>query len=161
MLIFSLFFLERHRLFTFLAAFSSSAAWVRFINNNQELRLDNYFNIKESESLNQRTSLNKYKVMSEFRGGTTIVLNHLHERWEPIRKLCHHLEQVCWTLDKGQCLSYPSNAQGFGAHFDAHDVFYFTDRRIKICGKSMIAAPLSPLPKKIHLFLGPLNPPYS
>jgi ribosomal protein L16 Arg81 hydroxylase len=93
-----------------------NSTWIRFINNNNELRVEDYLN-KEHLSI-----LDKNKVMRGFNNGNTIVLNALHRRFDPIRKFCKNLEGIFGHNVGANMYLTPSTAQGFSAHFDAHNV---------------------------------------
>lgn len=54
--------------------------------------------------------------------GATLLLTHMHEMLPPLGRFCRGLEQI--FLHAVQCNIYltPPGAQGFRAHYDAHDV---------------------------------------
>src|SRR4029079_992330 len=63
------------------------------------------------------------KVYAQYRDGSTIVLQFIHERWKPLTKLCSALS---YELSAGfQVNAYltPQNARGLNVHYDTHDVF--------------------------------------
>lgn len=94
--------------------------WLRLVNNKKELNVEDYL-IKENHLVTPR--LSSEKILKGYRDGNTIVLNSLHLRHEPINKMCCHLEEVFGQPFKTNLYLTPPNAQGFGAHFDPHDVF--------------------------------------
>jgi hypothetical protein len=62
-------------------------------------------------------------LYEQYRNGATILLMYLHERWAPLGHLCAALaEEITATVSVNAYLT-PAGAQGFGAHFDTHDVF--------------------------------------
>ncbi len=130
---------------------SPNSATVRFVNNKKELRNEEF--LAPDSSL-----LNMKMVMAGFSKGNTIILNGLHNRWEPIRKLCYGLENVFGHSIGANMYLTPSNAQGFQAHFDAHDVLI-----LQLEGEKLWKIYDSYLPFPIKNgdtpFFDPLNPP--
>lgn len=62
-------------------------------------------------------------LYQEYRSGATIVLQFLHERWAPLRRLCRSLtDELSAALQVNVYLT-PPNAQGLRTHYDSHDVF--------------------------------------
>ncbi|MBS3903727.1 MAG: hypothetical protein KGZ39_00190 [Simkania sp.] len=98
-----------------LHAFDSS--WIRFLNNKKEQNIGGYLMQNK-----MKTYLDARKVMAGFRAGNTIVLNSLHRRSEPLKKLCEKLEDVFGHSVHVNMYLTPADAQGFQAHYDAHDV---------------------------------------
>jgi lysine-specific demethylase/histidyl-hydroxylase NO66 len=83
------------------------------------------------------------KVLAEFAGGATLVLQGLHRIWPPVADFARQL-----TADLGhpvQVNGYvtPPQSRGFDAHYDVHDVFV-----LQIAGEKrwMIHAPVHPDP---------------
>jgi ribosomal protein L16 Arg81 hydroxylase len=62
-------------------------------------------------------------LYQEYRGGTTIILPFLHERWPPLRRLCQSLAAEMSAAAQVNVYITPPEAQGFAAHYDSHDVF--------------------------------------
>ncbi|MBS3903714.1 MAG: hypothetical protein KGZ39_00125 [Simkania sp.] len=99
-----------------LQAFDSSQ--IRLLNNKKEQNINMYLTQNRL-----KTCLSTRKVMAGFRAGNTIVLNSINNRFEPLRKLCDKLEDVFGHPVNVNMYLTPSTAQGFQAHYDAHDVF--------------------------------------
>lgn len=59
----------------------------------------------------------------EYRSGSTIVLQALHERWPPLRRLCQALAAEFSSGFQVNVYVTPPGAQGLSTHFDTHDVF--------------------------------------
>lgn len=59
----------------------------------------------------------------EYRAGSTIVLQALHERWPPLRRLCQALAAEFSSGFQVNVYVTPPGAQGLSTHFDTHDVF--------------------------------------
>lgn len=93
--------------------------WVRFVNNKQEYNSEDYFSVQPSGN----KLPDRQRIAEGFRDGDTIVLNHLQERWEPIKKLCYNLEGFFGVNTWVNMYLTPGSAQGFRAHRDAEDVF--------------------------------------
>ena len=63
------------------------------------------------------------RVYELFRGGATISIRHMHERIPELAALCRAVEKVFSAHFQTNIYLSPPNAQGFGTHFDSHDVF--------------------------------------
>ena len=63
------------------------------------------------------------KVQSEYRSGATLVLNHLHRTWGPLRELCESLENDFSHLAHANAYLTPADTPGFAPHYDTHEVF--------------------------------------
>jgi ribosomal protein L16 Arg81 hydroxylase len=62
-------------------------------------------------------------IYSYYRRGATIGVNYIHRRWEPVAQLCRSMShEISAPLNVNAYLT-PAGAQGFGTHFDTHDVF--------------------------------------
>lgn len=97
-------------------AIETETSFVKFIQNKKELRMKEYLN-------HTGAFLDMMRVMKGFREGATIVLNYLQRRFEPLQKFCHSLEELFGHFVHANAYLTPSNAQGFEAHYDPHDVF--------------------------------------
>ena len=63
------------------------------------------------------------EVYQRYRTGSTLVLNALELRWEPLQRLSRSLgSQMNCRLQMNIYLT-PAGAQGFAPHYDTHDVF--------------------------------------
>jgi ribosomal protein L16 Arg81 hydroxylase len=63
------------------------------------------------------------KMFAEYQQGATIILDHLHRSWAPLACLCASVERVLCHPTQTNVYLTPPGAQGFGAHYDTHDVF--------------------------------------
>ena len=63
------------------------------------------------------------KVLAEFAGGATIVLQGLHRLWPPIIDFTRELIDDLGHPAQVNAYITPSSSQGFDAHYDTHDVF--------------------------------------
>lgn len=83
------------------------------------------------------------RAIDAYRNGATIVANQLHLVMPTIARLCRGLE--AWLHQPFQANAYltPPGNQGFGAHFDVHDVFI-----IQVAGRKAwkVYQPSIPLP---------------
>jgi ribosomal protein L16 Arg81 hydroxylase len=68
-------------------------------------------------------SLDLARVYELYRTGATISLRHLHESLPELAALCRAVEKVFSSHFQTNIYLSPPNAQGFGTHFDSHDVF--------------------------------------
>lgn len=79
--------------------------------------------ISRSEYAAEGGRLKPDSVMKLFQEGGTIILNHQH-KWQPeIARFCRSMEQYFSHPFQTNIYLTPPNAQGFGIHFDTHDVF--------------------------------------
>jgi ribosomal protein L16 Arg81 hydroxylase len=62
-------------------------------------------------------------VYQQYRSGSTLVLNALHERWAPLGELCRSLSAEMSSAAQVNVYLTPPGGQGFTAHYDTHDVF--------------------------------------
>lgn len=62
-------------------------------------------------------------LYNEYQHGATIVLQFLHERWEPLRSLCRSLGSELSTPLQVNAYLTPASEQGLNTHYDTHDVF--------------------------------------
>jgi lysine-specific demethylase/histidyl-hydroxylase NO66 len=63
------------------------------------------------------------KVLAEFAGGTTIVLQGLHRLWPPIIDFTRALIDDIGHPAQVNAYVTPPSSQGFDPHYDTHDVF--------------------------------------
>ncbi len=62
-------------------------------------------------------------LYEEYRKGSTIVLQFLHERWKPLTELCRSLAAELSAYFQINAYLTPANEKGLNTHYDAHDVF--------------------------------------
>ncbi|WUQ35206.1 cupin domain-containing protein [Streptomyces sp. NBC_00234] len=58
-----------------------------------------------------------------YRKGSTVVFKFLHERWEPLGRLCRKLSGEFSAGFQANAYLTPAGAQGLTSHYDTHDVF--------------------------------------
>lgn len=63
------------------------------------------------------------RVYEQYRSGSTVILQLLHERWEALTNLCSGLSGELSTGLQVNAYLTPRNSQGFNIHYDTHDVF--------------------------------------
>lgn len=63
------------------------------------------------------------RALDAYRGGATIVANQLHLQMPRLGRLCRGLEAFFYQPFQANAYLTPPGNQGFGAHFDTHDVF--------------------------------------
>lgn len=63
------------------------------------------------------------KVLAEFAGGATLVLQGLHRTWEPLRDLTRTLIEELGHPAQVNAYVTPASSRGFDPHYDVHDVF--------------------------------------
>ncbi len=83
------------------------------------------------------------KVLAEFSGGATIVLQGLHRTWPPLIDFTRHLVDDLGHPIQVNAYITPASSRGFDAHYDVHDVFV-----LQIAGEKhwRIHAPVHPDP---------------
>lgn len=62
-------------------------------------------------------------LYAQYRGGATIVIQFLHERWEPLKRLCHALAAEFSAGIHVNVYLTPRDEKGLLTHYDTHDVF--------------------------------------
>jgi len=67
--------------------------------------------------------LDSDKVMAEFAGGATLVLQGLHRTWEPLRGFTRTLIDELGHPAQVNAYVTPASSRGFDPHYDVHDVF--------------------------------------
>ena len=63
------------------------------------------------------------KVLAEFAGGATLVLQGLHRTWEPLREFTRRLIEEIGHPAQVNAYITPASSRGFDPHYDVHDVF--------------------------------------
>jgi ribosomal protein L16 Arg81 hydroxylase len=83
------------------------------------------------------------KVLDEFAGGATLVLQGLHRTWGPLAEYTRALVADIGHPVQVNAYITPASARGFDPHYDVHDVFV-----IQIAGEKRwrIHAPVHPSP---------------
>lgn len=62
-------------------------------------------------------------LYQEYRDGSTMVLNALHQRWPPLAELCRSLSAEFSAAFQVNVYLTPPGSQGLPTHYDTHDVF--------------------------------------
>jgi ribosomal protein L16 Arg81 hydroxylase len=63
------------------------------------------------------------RILLEYQRGATILLQRVERSWPPLTALCGNLEQVFYHPVDANAYLTPVSSQGFGVHYDTHDVF--------------------------------------
>lgn len=63
------------------------------------------------------------KVLTEFAGGATLVLQGLHRTWAPLREFTRRLVEELGHPAQVNAYITPASSRGFDPHYDVHDVF--------------------------------------
>jgi ribosomal protein L16 Arg81 hydroxylase len=63
------------------------------------------------------------KVLAQFGGGATIVLQGLHRLWPPLIDFVRQMVDDLGHPTQANAYITPSNSRGFDPHYDVHDVF--------------------------------------
>jgi ribosomal protein L16 Arg81 hydroxylase len=63
------------------------------------------------------------RILLEYQRGATILLQRLERSWPPLAVLCSNLEQLFYHPVDANAYLTPASSQGFGVHYDTHDVF--------------------------------------
>jgi len=62
-------------------------------------------------------------LYDEYSKGATVIIQALHERYQPLKELCRALSVQLSASLQANIYMTPANASGFDAHIDDHDVF--------------------------------------
>jgi ribosomal protein L16 Arg81 hydroxylase len=84
-------------------------------------------------------------VFSQYRSGSTLVLELLHERWTPLWHLCDSVSRSLCVRPQVNVYLTPADAQGFNAHYDTHDVFILQlegSKKWRLAPSAQVALPL-------------------
>jgi len=83
------------------------------------------------------------KLVRLFAGGATMVLQALHRVWPPVTAFCSQLASELGHPVQANAYVTPPQNQGFGHHYDVHDVFV-----LQVAGEKQwtIHAPVHPAP---------------
>ena len=71
------------------------------------------------------------EVYGAYRDGATIVLQFLHERLEPLRRLCQSLAAEFSANFQVNIYLTPGQERGLNVHYDLHDVFVLQSEGVK------------------------------
>lgn len=63
------------------------------------------------------------RVFAAYEDGATLVLQALHQRWDPLGNLCRALEQQLRHPCQANVYLTPAGSRGLAPHADTHDVF--------------------------------------
>jgi hypothetical protein len=85
------------------------------------------------------------RVLGEWEGGATIVLQALHVHWHPLAVFCRQLEEALGHGVQANAYWTPRGSQGFAVHHDTHDVLV-----LQVAGEKrwLLYDPLLELPLK-------------
>ncbi len=70
-----------------------------------------------------RGAIDPDALYAEYSNGATITVNAVHRYWRPLSIFCLELERLLSVPVHANVYLTPKGSQGFGAHYDAHDVF--------------------------------------
>jgi hypothetical protein len=96
------------------------------------------------------------RVLAEFEGGATLVLQGLHYSWPPLAEFCRILERELGHPAQANAYFTPREAQGLPVHHDTHDVF-----SLQVAGEKrwLVYEPALELPLKDHRYKSELGAP--
>ncbi|MEO8077185.1 MAG: cupin domain-containing protein [Acidobacteriota bacterium] len=96
---------------------------LRLIRNGPDLPLDAFTHDVRSRRFTFTGVCDVERVLAEYQGGATILLQRLDRSWPALGALCRNLEERFFHAADANVYLTPKAAQGFGAHYDTHDVF--------------------------------------
>lgn len=91
--------------------------------------LDNIRLVKEGHETNMSSLISGGKansleqLLAHYRSGSTVVVNSLDSRWEPLQRLSRVLSAELNARIQMNVYVTPAGNQGFKPHYDMHDVF--------------------------------------
>jgi lysine-specific demethylase/histidyl-hydroxylase NO66 len=96
------------------------------------------------------------RVLAEFEGGATLVLQGLHLSRPPIAEFCRTLERELGHPAQANAYFTPREAQGLPVHHDTHDVF-----SLQVAGEKrwLVYEPLFELPLKDQRYSAEMGEP--
>ena len=92
------------------------------------------------------------KVLAEFAGGATLVLQGLHRTWAPLREFTRTLIEELGHPAQVNAYVTPASSRGFDPHYDVHDVFVIQIHGQKhwVIHEPVYEAPLADQPWSDH-----------
>ena len=96
------------------------------------------------------------RVLAEFEGGATIVLQALHHSWLPLARFCRHLEAFLGQPAQANAYFTPRGSQGLPVHHDTHEVL-----SLQVAGEKrwLVYEPVLELPLKNQRYRSALGAP--
>lgn len=96
------------------------------------------------------------RVLAEFEGGATIVLQGLHHSWLPLARYCRQLEAFFGHPAQANAYFTPHGSQGLPVHHDTHEVF-----TLQVSGEKrwLVYEPALELPLKTQRYRSKLGAP--
>ena len=97
-----------------------------------------------------------HRVLAEFEGGATIVLQGLHHLWLPLARYCRHLESFFGHPVQANAYYTPAGSQGLPVHHDTHEVI-----SLQVAGSKrwLVYEPVLELPLKNQRYRSALGEP--
>lgn len=95
----------------------------RMVRDGNPLPLPDYTRTTAASGGTARRVADPDRIVSEYQGGATVILQGLHRRWPPLAGLCRNLEAVLSHPTQTNIYVTPPGSQGFAPHYDTHDVF--------------------------------------
>lgn len=96
---------------------------VRLVKHGPDLPTDAYTRDLRSRRFVFAGVSDTDRILLEYQRGATMLLQHLERSWPPLAALCRNLEQVFYHPVDANAYLTPASSQGFGVHYDTHDVF--------------------------------------
>lgn len=96
---------------------------LRLIRNGPDLPIGAFTHDVRSRRFTFTGVCDPERVLEEYRAGATILLQRLDRTWPALGALCRALEERLFHAADANAYLTPKAAQGFGAHYDTHDVF--------------------------------------
>lgn len=96
---------------------------LRLIKNGPDLPLEAFTHDVRSRRFTFTGVCDTERVLEEYQAGATILLQRLDRTWPALGALCRCLEERFFHAADANVYLTPKAAQGFGAHYDTHDVF--------------------------------------
>ena len=96
------------------------------------------------------------RVLAEFEGGATIVLQGLHHSWLPLARYCRKLEAFLGHPAQANAYFTPRGSQGLPVHHDTHEVL-----SLQVAGEKrwLVYEPVLELPLKSQRYRSALGAP--
>ena len=96
------------------------------------------------------------RVLEEFTGGATIVLQGLHHLWLPLARYCRQLESILGHPVQANAYYTPAGSQGLPVHHDTHEVI-----SLQVAGSKrwLVYEPVLELPLKNQRYRSALGEP--
>jgi ribosomal protein L16 Arg81 hydroxylase len=96
---------------------------VQLFKNNVQVTPPEYTTEMDTKVGPAASVVDLVKLFAHYQQGATVVIDSLDRSWMPLARLCAGMERAFSHPTQTNVYLTPPSSQGFGAHYDTHDVF--------------------------------------